>query len=115
MSGCACRAGSAGKHCWCNDDESLPYQPHSETSKAAAERHAPQAATGRQLVLRAIWKAGKRGMTDKELQVATGLDGNTQRPRRIELVQRGLVRDSGMQRDRCTVWIALAEGEQVEM
>jgi hypothetical protein len=49
------------------------------------------------------------GGTDEELQDALGMNPNTQRPRRIELVERGLVRDSGRTRKtksgrRATVW-----------
>lgn len=37
-------------------------------------------------------------MTDAEIQDALGLDGSTQRPRRRELEQAGLVFDSGERR-----------------
>lgn len=36
--------------------------------------------------------------TDDELQHALGLPPNTQRPRRVELVRQGKVRDSGVRR-----------------
>lgn len=38
------------------------------------------------------------GATDEEIQELAGIDPNSQRPRRVELVQRSLVRDSQRRR-----------------
>lgn len=43
-------------------------------------------------------------MTDDELVEATGLKVNTARPRRVDLVDDGLVVDSGQRRNKMTVW-----------
>ena len=50
--------------------------------------------------------AKQQGLSD-----ALGLSGSTQRPRRVRLVELGLVRDSGNRRASearrlCTVWVA---------
>lgn len=65
----------------------------------------------RQRVYDAIAAAGHYGRTDEELQTALSLDGNTQRPRRRELVLAGVVVNSGKGRtsakgQRCAVWVA---------
>jgi len=95
------------------------YQRHSATSREAADlvRRAP---TLRQQVLRAIVASGRRGMTDEELQEELHINPSTQRPRRIELVDAGLVVDSGQTRPtrsgrQAVVWFAVALGEQLEL
>jgi hypothetical protein len=50
------------------------------------------------------------GATDEEIQFVVGMNPSTQRPRRIELVRMGLVRDSGTTRltragRKATVWV----------
>lgn len=82
-----------------------PYQRHSDTSKAAAVAIEPKAGSLRAKVLEHL-RGCERGATDKEMQAALDMGGSTQRPRRIELVEAGLVRDSGVRRDRSTVWVA---------
>ena len=82
----------------------------SDTSIAAADAIKPDANRLRAVVLATLEQAGTEGMTDEEIQDATGLQGSCQRPRRVELVQRGLVRDSGNTRPtrsgrRAVVWI----------
>lgn len=78
--------------------ERLPAQRHSPTSVAAAGRAEPAAATQRRAVLDYIRGRGAEGATDEEVQTALGMNPSTQRPRRIELVGSGHVRDSGRQR-----------------
>ena len=51
------------------------------------------------------------GATDQELQDALNMDPSTERPRRVDLVKRGLVKDSGSTRltrsgRKATVWVA---------
>ena len=60
------------------------------TSEAAAERVTDKD-TQRAEVLEAIRAAGARGMTDDELQIALGLEGNSERPRRWELWKRDAI------------------------
>ena len=89
-----------------------PHQKHADTSKAAAlaldesQRH-----TQRGAVLRYLMQLSQAGATDEEMQLNIPMKPNTQRPRRRELEQAGLVADSGKQRRVisglfATVWIA---------
>tara|TARA_R110000765_G_scaffold99317_1_gene186503 strand:+ start:1085 stop:1456 length:372 start_codon:yes stop_codon:yes gene_type:complete len=92
------------------DSYGVPFQRHSDTSKAAAAA-LRGSQTLRALVYEAIASSGDRGMTDPEAQAHLGLSGSTQRPRRVRLVELGLVRDSGNRRASearrlCTVWVA---------
>lgn len=73
-----------------------PYQRHSVTSLQAAVLAEPLVNALQAKVFAQIKLCG--GATDEELQVALGLNPSTQRPRRIELVEKGLVRDSGKTR-----------------
>lgn len=70
-----------------------PYVAGSETSFAAAEHIDPTVAVLRAQVLAALNVLGRA--TDERQQDYLGMPGNTQRPRRCELVEAGLVRDSG--------------------
>jgi hypothetical protein len=90
-----------------------PHQKHSDTSKGAAlglseqRRATLRAAVFRYLSLAAV------GATDEEMQCALQMDGNTQRPRRCELVEAGLITDSGHRRPTskgklATVWMVKA-------
>ena len=48
-------------------------------------------------------------MTDKEVQVLTGMAGDTERPRRLELLKAGLIEESGtrmLDGRRSVVWRA---------
>lgn len=77
-----------------------------ETSKAAAITVASTTITDRWRVLAAITRAGERGLTDAELQRDLFMQGNTERPRRIELWKAGKIRSAG-KRDRHTIWVAV--------
>lgn len=73
--------------------DALPYQAHSATSKAAAESMAGQKAqTLRSKVLELL---KTEALTDEEIANRLDLSGSTARPRRIELVQAGLVAQVG--------------------
>jgi hypothetical protein len=76
----------------------LPYQSHSWTSQAAAESISPKRTEqDRRDILRYIRL--NYGATDEELQLALHMNGNRERPRRVELVDKfKLVRDSGRTR-----------------
>lgn len=91
--------------------DSVPYQAHSETSREAADEIGGKAGTIRRRVLDCI-RSRPDGMTDAEVQSVLGLEGSTQRPRRVRLVELGLVRDSGRVRTthsgrKATVWEAV--------
>ena len=75
-----------------------PCQRHSATSRAAAEDILGALPRLRRLVLDALVAAGAGGLTDEEGIDRTGLGPSTYRPRRVELWQAGLVRDSGKTR-----------------
>jgi len=92
-----------------------PAQQHSATSKDAAERIKPSVHSLRAQVLIYLERRGPDGATDIEMQQALAMDGNTQRPRRIELVADGSVVDSGRTRRtdsgrQATVWVAADGG-----
>jgi hypothetical protein len=77
---------------------SLPYQPHSETSRDAAQGAAPRAVSHRAMVLELLCRK-LSGLTDEEIQQALGIKPpGTARARRVELVAAGKVRDSGRTR-----------------
>ena len=92
-----------------------PAQHHSETSVAAAEQIKPKAETLRARVLYYLRCCGERGATDEEIQLALGMGGSTQRPRRTELQSAGLIVDSGRKRETVSkraavVWVAKGGG-----
>lgn len=92
----------------------LPYQVHSETSRAAALAYEQQSWTSRQRVFEAI--RNFRGLTDEEVCTLLAMNPSTERPRRVELERAGLIRDSGQQRAtrsgmQAVVWIEI-EGRQ---
>jgi hypothetical protein len=72
--------------------ELLKFQIHSITSESAAISMAPKAGTLRAKVLEEIKRGPK---TDEELCDLTGLQGSTLRPRRVELVNLGLIETDG--------------------
>lgn len=66
---------------------------HPPTAKQAARAIGPATGHLRQLVLGHLRATGPA--TDEAMQRALNMPGNTQRARRVELVDAGLVRDSG--------------------
>jgi hypothetical protein len=91
----------------------LPYVRGSQTSREAAELAVGAAETDRRRVLAFLRQRGAVGATDGEIQqVALSMGPNGHRARRIELCERGLVRDSGRRRwserrPKATVWVAV--------
>lgn len=84
------------------------YQAHSQTSKDAAREIERSAATFRGMVYRALCESD--GLTDDEMQQILNMNPSTQRPRRIELVEKGLVKHSGETRKtrsgrKAAVWV----------
>lgn len=83
---------------------SLPFAAGSETSREAAERMAEQPTRIRrdhESILNVLLSGPK---TDKEIQSILGMSGDTQRPRRGELVAMGRVVNTGQRRERSTLW-----------
>jgi hypothetical protein len=106
------------------DRPAEPIPPHARGSRTslAAARHQRTTTgeritvseTNRRLVLAALLDSGERGATDEDIRTATGLDLNTVRPRRLELVRQGYARETALTRSSdkghdMTVW-ALALG-----
>lgn len=87
-----------------------PYVQGSETSRAAAQHVGNATGAMREAVLRFLADRGDEGATDEEIGSALRLGGSTARPRRVELVAAGCVRDSGKRRPTtsgraATVWV----------
>jgi len=77
--------------------ERIPaHQRHSATSKAAAVAVKPKLNALQADVLGCIRILS--GATDAEIQAYLHMDPSTERPRRVELVVKGLIRDSGRTR-----------------
>ena len=96
---------------------SAPYQSRSATSRAAALSVEPKTGTQRAVVLAFLRGRGPVGATGEQMQALRPLTANTQRPRRVELVQARLVMNSGSTSTTdsgkdAVVWIA-AECEEV--
>jgi hypothetical protein len=72
----------------------LPFQIHSPTSIDAAKSMKANAANLREKVFAAISNSPV-GMTDEEACAATGISGNTLRPRRVELQRAGRIVSAG--------------------
>ena len=87
-----------------------PSQRHSDTSRAAAKEIKGKAAALRRQVYQ--WLLSYEGATDEEMQMHIPMEPNTQRPRRVELVNMGLVFDSGYRRKTrsgryAVIWMAI--------
>jgi len=80
------------------------------TSAPAAALVKPAASRLRQMVLAAIARASRDGAADAELLASLNLPGNTQRPRRKEPQEAGLIEHSGQRRPTpsrlAAVWVA---------
>ena len=64
-----------------------PRQAHSPTSRAAAIAAEPTAGTKRAMLLAFLRGRGAQGATDEEMQLEVPMAPNTQRPRRVELIE----------------------------
>jgi hypothetical protein len=93
-----------------------PAVMSSQPSIAAADAILPHLAHLESLVLRALQRFPVGiGATDQELQRLCRLSGDTERPRRVRLVELGLVEDSGQTRRgasgrKATVWTVTQRG-----
>jgi hypothetical protein len=87
-----------------------------DTTAKAAVNVLPRTGTQRRRVFDLL--AGprrERGLTDEEIQYVLGLSPNTERPRRKELCDAGLVVDSGRRTknaggQECVVWVLSESG-----
>lgn len=90
----------------------LKAQMQSKTSVAAAVAAEPSKGSTRAAVLAMLRRLGAHGATDEQMQRSLRMNANTQRPRRVELVEAGLVVDSEMVRKTtfgrpAVVWVAV--------
>ncbi len=98
----------------------IPYVRGSDTSRAAAESMVENRLNELQRhVLAFLRSRGARGASDEEMQEALGMAASTQRPRRVELMRKGLVVASGttsMTRSgrQAEVWLAAEPGSVVD-
>lgn len=76
------------------EEPTAPSVSGSATSRAAADEITPHLGRLQKLVLNVLAQAVE-GLTDEEIQLALGMDGSTERPRRVWLTQKGFVEDSG--------------------
>jgi len=89
-----------------------PAQSHSPTSRAAALLIEGIAGTLRGQIYTLLLGCLPDGLTDEEAQEMLALQGNTYRPRRVELQEAGLVKDSKTvrltkARRKAVVWVAV--------
>jgi len=81
---------------WVNCPRSTPQSDaaaivESPTSRAAGKRIAPNARVLRDRLIEHFKTVGRWGATDEEGMRALGIEGNSYRPRRVELVRLGLI------------------------
>lgn len=85
-----------------------PAQPHSSTSQAAGESIGAVSGSLRRAVYEFIRGCAELGATDEEIQEGLPMPSSTQRPRRVELVNAGMVYAAGERKTRsgrmATVW-----------
>ena len=74
-----------------------PHQSHSDTSTAAAEAIAPKFGGMTRSVLNLLARY-PMGLIDEEAQRIMGMEGNSYRPCRVTLADKGFVKDTGMRR-----------------
>ncbi|MFG0300674.1 MAG: hypothetical protein ACF8K1_13855 [Phycisphaerales bacterium JB047] len=96
-----------------------PLPPHHKnapigTSETAAARIAPHTPNQRSRVYAAIQSAGAWGLTDEEGEALTGIKTQSYTPRRGELVQNGMIQDTGKRRRTASgcpaaVWVAVSK------
>lgn len=74
--------------------------PHNgtRTSRDSASEIRPHSTRLRAVVLAYVVSRGAEGATAEEVERATGLAGNTVRPRLVELRESGCIEDSGVTR-----------------
>lgn len=100
----------------------LPYQPHSATSRLAAALAKLKAGSQRWKVYHFILKRGSHGTADFEgiagMKAELPTAENAYRPRRIELLDAGLIKSAGFTRTSpaggdCDCYVAVTEDSPV--
>lgn len=103
---------------WLFNPHNPPFQRHSRTSQDAAGKVESFAETLRGRVLRWLQERAEHGATDEEGIDTLLIPASTYRPRRVELVAMGLVKDSGQTRPtktnrQATVWVVASSTTNV--
>lgn len=92
-----------------------PFVRSSETSRAAALSMYDHAPTQKELVLAAIRTYGP--VSDQRIAELTGLPGDSVRPRRVALLNDGLIEQSGegvtTAGRKCALWVAAVVQERL--
>lgn len=98
------------------DDIGLARNDHPDTAHEAARMILPKSGTLRRRVYDYISATGWYGATDDEIQRHLNMSGNTERPRRVELIDLDLIKDSGRRRASYgrnrIVWVTTEQGDQ---
>lgn len=85
-----------------------PSVSGSVTSARAADGIGPRLNDLQRSVVAYLRQAGEHGATDEEIATGLGMNPSTERPRRIELVRRGLVVEAGTRKTKsgrfATAW-----------
>ena len=94
---------------WIHGPVTAAYVHGSDTSQEAASTIQIHLARLESRVFDFLQARGERGATDEEIQQGLGMVSNTERPRRVRLVELRLVEDSGERRKnlsgrRAAVW-----------
>jgi predicted transcriptional regulator len=88
-----------------------PYAPHSATSKAAAKAIESRISPQQEKILHYLQECRKIGATDEQISDATGLSGDSVRPRQGELRDQLLIKKDGTRKTRsgrdADVWVIL--------
>ena len=84
--------------------------PETSHDAAATTTHHVPELEGR--VLACLRQAGGEGATTKEMARSLRCDRDSLSPRMKPLRDKGLVRDSGMRRERATVWVLGSENDE---
>ena len=92
--------------------EPIPYHNRTLPSRAAAESARAFVRSQAVRISEYIASQGDHGASDREIQIALTMDGNSQRPRRVWLRDNGFIQaKSGPEdivlRDGSTVWISV--------
>lgn len=69
-----------------------PIETGNVASDLAAEKVRITARGNAALIRAAVWRSGPSGLTDAQIEAATGIPGNSVRPRRGRLVELGYLR-----------------------
>jgi len=90
---------------------------HPDTSIASSIAIIPSSGTMRRKVFDYLSERGFKGATDEQMQHRLHLNPSSQRPRRVELVEAKLVKDSGRRRNtksgsKAIVWVLTKKGRK---